>query len=160
MTRFERCATFGCVLWFFDIPPKTQVCYCLGLPLSSPLLTDICGGRQSKPLVKSPEWLLHWSCLIQWVRRVFRPFAQTHPFELVQPWVFLGMIHKFFRPGFWDLLPLFIADPLKCRQVDVVDSHFQASSEMLNWALGLGQGSGWASQKWSQSCCETTALLF
>ena len=26
--------------------------------------------------------------------------------------------------------------------------------------LGLGQGSGWASQEWSQSCSEATPLLF
>ena len=84
-------------------------------------------------------WYLY--CAFQWPKD-----ADMYSHESSWEWC-----NKFFTPGFGDPLPSFLADPLQFCQVGwwtSVDSHVPGLSRDAQ--LGLGQGSGWVSQEWSE----------
>ncbi len=68
--------------------------------------------------------------------------------------------NKFFTPGFGDPLPFLLADPLQFCQLDVNVGGQPFLGLSRDAQLGLSQGSGWAIQEQSRSCCEATPSLF
>ncbi len=83
------------------------------------------------------------------------------PFDLIQPWVFLGKM-----PTSFSHLDLGI---LCHSSLQILSSSVRLDGKRWWTAilglsrdaqLGLSQGSGWAIQEQSRSCCEATPSLF
>ncbi len=87
-------------------------------------------------------------------------FSRSTPFDLIQPWVFLGKNNSFSHLDLGILCHSSLQILSSSVRLDgnVGGQPFLGLSKDAQ--LGLSQGSGWAIQEQSRSCCEATPSLF